>query len=335
MDPAIVTRVRAAKPDILLVAFGNPKQEKWIAMHRYELQVPVMIGVGGTLDFIAGSSLRAPLWMQKGGLEWLHRFIQNPRRLWRRYISDFIVFGFFLLRQMWLMRRFGTPPVTLPVTEEMLVDGVGVLCAQGVLTVSNLPAFSEHAARLIAQTNRVVIDFSSVDYIDSAAVGTLVHLTKELRANQGDLYLIALPQKIQKTLEMLHLEKYLNIQERLEDVLYQGKNIRKPADDSRNGRHAATMIAGQIWKVVHAPFCIDASNAAQFQAECLQVLEEPANLLIDLTNTTMVASAGLAVLAHLYRKAKPAQREMMLNGVGKDVLQIFRLAKFDQFLRIE
>ena len=60
MDPAIVNGVRTARPDILLVAFGNPKQEKWISMHSRTLSVPVMIGVGGTLDFIAGVTRRAP-----------------------------------------------------------------------------------------------------------------------------------------------------------------------------------------------------------------------------------------------------------------------------------
>ncbi len=335
MDPSITARVREARPDILLVAFGNPKQEKWIAMHRYDLQVPVMIGVGGTLGFISGSSMRAPRWMQKSGLEWLHRFIKNPRRLWRRYVTDFVVFGFFLVRQMWEMRRLGNPPVTLPVSDELLVNGVGVLRMQGVLSVANLSAFTIHAQRLISKANQLVVDFSKVDYIDSAAVGTLVHLTKELRAQSGELYLIAVPQKIQKTLELLHLDKYLNVQKCLEDVLYQGKNIRRTAQNPGSGTHQVTLIGEQAWKVVHVPFCIDASNAAQFHEECLAVLAEPANLLLDFSNTSMVASAGLAVLADLYRKAQPSQSRFLLKGVGKDVLQILRLAKFDQFLQIE
>ncbi len=334
MDPSIVTRVRDANPDILLVAFGNPKQEKWIAMHRYDLNVPVMMGVGATLDFIAGSSVRAPRWMQKSGLEWLHRFARDPRRLWRRYVLDFIVFGFFLTRQLWEMRRFGNLPVTLPVSDEMVVNGIGVLRVQGVLSVANLAAFTGHAQRLISQANQLVVDFSQVDYIDSAAVGTLVHLTKELRAQGGELYIISISQKIQKTLEMLRLEKYLNIQGRLEDILYQGKNVRRTAQSS-NHAHAITVIGDQTWKVVRAPFRIDASNAGQFHEECLSVLAEPANLLIDFSNTSMLASAGLAVLADLHRKAQPPQGCLIIKGVGKDVLQILRLSKFDQFLTIE
>ncbi len=79
----LIARVRAAQPDILLVAYGAPAQDLWIARHRHELQVPVAMGVGGAFDFIAGVTRRAPRWMQKAGLEWLHRLIQQPWR-WRR-----------------------------------------------------------------------------------------------------------------------------------------------------------------------------------------------------------------------------------------------------------
>jgi N-acetylglucosaminyldiphosphoundecaprenol N-acetyl-beta-D-mannosaminyltransferase len=115
MDPALVDAVKAAQPDILMVAFGNPKQEKWVAMHRQKLGVPVMMGIGGSLDFLTGTTQRAPVWMQKTGLEWFHRLLQDPRRMWRRYISDFFIFGVFLLRQWWAMRSHGKPPTALPV----------------------------------------------------------------------------------------------------------------------------------------------------------------------------------------------------------------------------
>src|ERR1700760_151028 len=86
----ILDRIAAAKPDILLVAFGNPKQEKWLAMHRDQLNVPVCIGVGGSLDCVAGAVPRAPQWMRSSGLEWLYRVAQEPRRLLHRYVHDAI-----------------------------------------------------------------------------------------------------------------------------------------------------------------------------------------------------------------------------------------------------
>jgi len=77
-----------AKPDILLVALGHPKQERWIELHREHLPVSVAIGVGCVLDLIAGRSRRAPRWMQRIGLEWMYRLVQEPRRLVGRYLTD-------------------------------------------------------------------------------------------------------------------------------------------------------------------------------------------------------------------------------------------------------
>jgi len=82
----IAELVGSARPDVLLVALGSPKQEKWIAAHRDSLGVPVSIGVGGSFEMAAGAVKRAPVWMRRSGCEWLFRLIQEPRRLARRYL---------------------------------------------------------------------------------------------------------------------------------------------------------------------------------------------------------------------------------------------------------
>lgn len=82
-ESSIIEEIRAAKPDLLLAALGVPKQEKWLAKHKEELCVPVSIGVGGTLDVMAGAVRRAPLWMQKARLEWLFRGLLQPKRAGR------------------------------------------------------------------------------------------------------------------------------------------------------------------------------------------------------------------------------------------------------------
>jgi N-acetylglucosaminyldiphosphoundecaprenol N-acetyl-beta-D-mannosaminyltransferase len=87
-EAALIGRIRAAKPDILLVAFGQPKGERWIYRHLDKLLVPVSIQVGASLDFAAGMIQRAPRWMQKAGLEWAFRVALEPRRLFWRYAGD-------------------------------------------------------------------------------------------------------------------------------------------------------------------------------------------------------------------------------------------------------
>ena len=82
-NEAIVQRILPTRPDILLVAYGAPKQDKWIARNLERLQIPVCMGVGGSYDFIAGTARRAPRWLQRLELEWLHRLVMQPWR-WRR-----------------------------------------------------------------------------------------------------------------------------------------------------------------------------------------------------------------------------------------------------------
>jgi hypothetical protein len=84
----MVALVREAHPDMLFVAMGTPKQERWIYNHLDALGVPVCIGVGGVFNFITGRIPRAPHLLQHLGLEWLFRLALEPRRLWRRYLID-------------------------------------------------------------------------------------------------------------------------------------------------------------------------------------------------------------------------------------------------------
>lgn len=82
-DASVIEAVRAAKPDILLAALGSPRQETWCREHARALDTPVAIGVGDSLDVIAGRVERAPKWMQRAGLEWMHRLLRQPSRIGR------------------------------------------------------------------------------------------------------------------------------------------------------------------------------------------------------------------------------------------------------------
>jgi N-acetylglucosaminyldiphosphoundecaprenol N-acetyl-beta-D-mannosaminyltransferase len=85
-DEEVVRLINAAKPDVVWVGLGCPKQEIWIDEHRNRLNVPVLLAVGQAIDIVAGTKRRAPRLLCTFGLEWLYRLYQEPRRLWRRYI---------------------------------------------------------------------------------------------------------------------------------------------------------------------------------------------------------------------------------------------------------
>ena len=120
----ILDQIHAAKPDILLVAFGNPKQEKWIWMHRKRLGVPLSMGVGGSFDILAGDVRRAPRWIQQCGLEWAMRLMQEPVRLGPRYLRDFLGLSRRLplaLFAAWCQRPFlGQSRVTTATTQQVM-----------------------------------------------------------------------------------------------------------------------------------------------------------------------------------------------------------------------
>jgi N-acetylglucosaminyldiphosphoundecaprenol N-acetyl-beta-D-mannosaminyltransferase len=80
------SRIQAAAPDVVWVGLSTPKQERWMFEQRRRLTVPLMAGVGAAFDFIAGTAKQSPAWMRENGLEWFFRLIQEPRRLWQRYL---------------------------------------------------------------------------------------------------------------------------------------------------------------------------------------------------------------------------------------------------------
>lgn len=98
-DDAAIARINQSGAGIVFVGLGCPKQERWMAAHRGQVHA-VMIGVGAAFDFFAGSVPRAPLWMQKRGLEWLHRLLSEPRRLWKRYLVTNTLFILGIAKQL-------------------------------------------------------------------------------------------------------------------------------------------------------------------------------------------------------------------------------------------
>lgn len=101
------TLIGEAKPDVLWVGLGAPKQEKWMHAHRH-LAVPVMVGVGAAFDLNTGRLRQAPQWMREIGLEWLFRLIAEPRRLWRRYLLLGPKFVLYVLTELCGLRDFGS-----------------------------------------------------------------------------------------------------------------------------------------------------------------------------------------------------------------------------------
>jgi N-acetylglucosaminyldiphosphoundecaprenol N-acetyl-beta-D-mannosaminyltransferase len=321
MDQSILDEVKAARPDILLVAFGNPKQEKWISMYARELSVPICIGIGGTLDMIAGITRRAPLWMQRSGLEWLYRLMQEPRRLWKRYVLDMGYFGFFFVAQWWAMRRGHVPSTLLPLSDTIVVDNTVILHIQGRMDANNLAAFVDQATQALAISPFLIVNLAKAEFLDSSAMGALVALANRARAAGGGVRLVSIPPTIARILSLVRLDRFFDIDADVETSL---KSCRissetwvEPAQDH------------QGWLVVKMPQSLDGATAPAVIDNCLERMKENARLILDFTETIFVASAGLAAMVKLNRQSKEYGGELRVIGCSGDVLRAIKLVKLD------
>jgi N-acetylglucosaminyldiphosphoundecaprenol N-acetyl-beta-D-mannosaminyltransferase len=175
----ILNRIHNAKPDILLVAFGNPKQEKWIWMHRKRLGVPVSIGVGASFDILIGDQKRAPRWIQRCGMEWLTRVLQEPGRLGPRYCRDFGALVQRLplaLLADWSQRTHRGPSTVTTATDSRAMH----IYLYGKLGAETAPALDRAVDTAIANGLMVVAHLKTVRQIDAAGMGFLMGARRKL-----------------------------------------------------------------------------------------------------------------------------------------------------------
>ena len=206
---ALLSAIADARPDILLVAFGNPKQEKWISMHRNRLDVPVCIGVGGTFDFLAGELSRAPDWMKRSGLEWFYRLTQEPRRLWKRYSHDLLYFARGFAAQQWAIRSIkqsASGQIAVSCEPEATILGVS-----GALDASCVPELQAQAQQAFERGASLIIDLSAATFVDSVAMGTLLNLPKWAAYVERGVRLADVPPHIRRILQAAQGEERLPI----------------------------------------------------------------------------------------------------------------------------
>jgi N-acetylglucosaminyldiphosphoundecaprenol N-acetyl-beta-D-mannosaminyltransferase len=200
---AILAEIHRARPDILLVAFGNPKQEKWIHRHLDSLKVPVCIGVGAALDFLGGSVARAPGWMQKTGLEWLHRLITEPRRLGRRYVVDALQFSRYLSMQLVANGFINLNGEAFSITRYDLV-GKTVLQIKGRLSGTQLTLLDQKCRSAMKPGQALILDLAAISAIGADALAVLMNLRRSASRQDGKLILTGLTPRIQTILRLSH-----------------------------------------------------------------------------------------------------------------------------------
>jgi N-acetylglucosaminyldiphosphoundecaprenol N-acetyl-beta-D-mannosaminyltransferase len=206
----IARRVREAKPDLLFVCFGCPKQEKWMTMHYRSLGVPVSIGLGATIDFLAGQVKRAPLWMRQSGLEWTFRLAQEPRRLFWRYFKDLWVFGWAITSQWSNFQLRRKPRNHAPQFRPLRGSAAwqryklpaSVDCDTVGQNLSELDA-------ILNDSRHCLFDVSEVKFIDSTGLGMIARLQQKLSNTGRQLILLSPTAATRRALRVVRLREFI------------------------------------------------------------------------------------------------------------------------------
>ncbi|NTV99966.1 MAG: WecB/TagA/CpsF family glycosyltransferase [Oscillochloris sp.] len=371
MDHAVVDAVKATRPDILLVAFGNPKQEKWIRMHAHELQVPICIGVGGTFDMIVGVTKRAPLWIQKVGLEWAYRLSQEPRRLAKRYLHDFGYFGYFFARQWWGMyqgtaismvptiSRLSPPPVTpvvpppLPLAPAPPVPPATPL-PDPSLEPPSVPPLTEKSSSAHLSTPMIYLrgrlDINNQDVFATES-NIMLDQSPYLIINMSEATfldssalgaLVALANRARTDGGALWLVaippqiKSLLALVRLENFFEVYPDAQAAEFKRRQSpQPIAPRAADNGWSVVHMPRMFDGNNISAICERCLAGIETNPFMVLDFSETAFMSSAGMASLLKLDRAARQRNGVLYIAGCSNDVLRTLKLIKLDNILSIK
>jgi N-acetylglucosaminyldiphosphoundecaprenol N-acetyl-beta-D-mannosaminyltransferase len=324
----IKRRILDARPDLLLVAFGCPKQEKWIAMHYRSLGVPVTIGVGATIDFLAGHMERAPLWMQRTGTEWIFRLLQEPRRLFRRYLADLWHFSRVMAAQGWQMRwrprgsgcaRWDPPVIVAP--KWTRIRAPESLDRQSV--ESNTATWQG-----ITDGHRhCLLELAGVKFIDSTGAALLLRLQRQMRASRRHLILLAPSAPVRRAFALMRLEDFFEISP---DAIEARGMI-----EARERELSAQVINGAR-KPLAWQGEITAVNAEevwrQTRAEINAMSSWRKQWTIDLSRVRFIDSSGIGVMVRAKKYAPRRGAKIRFADAAPPVRNVLRLSNLETFL---
>lgn len=304
---AILAEIEKANPDILLVAFGSPKQEIWIHQHRDRLKVPVCIGIGGSLDFLAGAVPRAPAWMQHGGLEWAYRLGAEPRRLARRYLKD----------AMWMARYFSVQ-LALSIASRRKgnalqidlasIGSVNILSATGMMTGSRLAQFERAAFSVAERGGALIVELKGVSHLGADGIHSLTGLLRVASGCGCQLWLAGMPAGFARTLRASCCDGLFHAVPTVLDAVRQASRGRLQLSLELGEGWAVCKIGGEIARgtrgilericrhmlEANELFELDASGVPEFDASGLADSARPTCRLV-LAERPVAEIAGLAV----------------------------------------
>ncbi len=329
----ILKRLEAASPDILFVALGSPKQEKFIQMHVRGWNVPVAMGIGASLDFITGEQRRAPAWMRRIHLEWFWRICGNPRRLFRRYLAN-LRFLFSASRKMISIHYMADRPLAV----RPLDDGeIGRLNHLGITVERFLGLKDETAAhdfieRFCCQDccTNLLLDIHTVPWLSSLELGALLEINKAHRRNGRRLILYAPRPKVRRLLDTCRLSDYFDSAIRLDEVETLVKNLNEHGDGF-TAYHEGSLT-------LELPMELTAATLPTFEREADFIHRELhaegilKTVSVDASQLDFIDSSGLGFLISLKKITQDEGVSMSISNLGGKARRVFEIARVDKVL---
>ena len=321
----IAERIRAARPDLLFVSFGCPKAEKWMAMHYRRLGVPVSIGVGATIDFLAGNVRRAPNWMQRAGLEWLFRMAQEPRRLCSRYAKDLRQIGWPLLSQLYLQcttshRRQTSSRAAITASEPTWVRVQAPERFDHASLLNDARVWNE------VQSKHCLVDLSDVAFIDSTGLAALLRLRRRLAP--WSLVLLAPGANVLRVLRRFQLEDFFHIA----PTILEAREFISPVSPNPVSSPFANPVPPLLWTgEVTAANVEDVWTATRDKIDLLCAAGEK-HPSIDLSQLRFIDSSGVGLMIRTGRYAQNLGVHIRFTNARDAVRNVLRMARLELFL---
>lgn len=332
-DRLIVEEINQACPDLLLIAFGNPKQEKWFDRVKDQLNVPVSIGVGGCFEIISGALTRAPLWMQKAGLEWFYRLLQEPKRLWKRYLLDswkFLGIAAPLICYhtiSWLLYRLSKGSAQ-PLEHPLLF-----LSATQTIAMVPLPALldGEYCHLTHAQLDEifnqdtVILDFENVRHITVEGFALLNKIWRDAEISGRELYAINISGDLRVLIKAhrswdLIKDSVMGNPHQVIKALIQGKSHPDYFESLQQNRdHLVIYFFGRIG--------ID-QNKGEYLEQLAPLLREK-NCILDFRYCTHIENGGFSFLLQLKKIVDSQGYHLFVRRRSPLIIHLFRLSKVD------
>ena len=288
-------------------------------MYKNKLGAAVAIGIGGTLDFIAGKQTRAPIWMQNTGTEWMFRMFSDPRRLVERYYNDLTGFTRFFISQWWHMRAGQGATADSDESKIIMNQNKAIVTLRGRIDMTNNRNLTELLEDALLQTEHIELDLEHVTFLDSVAIGTILAFTRIARDEKGDINLINVPKQLMRTLSLLKLDRFFELRE-----LSQSTSIKK----------IKSIQVLQDSVSIPVPSIFDATTSDSFFQTAFDTYQSEKSLILDFSNTRLLTSAGLATIVRINRDVVRPQGEFFLANCSEDVQRILNLVKFDAIYQI-